>query len=338
LNKKLGQRTIKFETMPYIKGYAAVAGKAEKEGPLGAYFDLTFDDDLWEEKTWELTERKMFLNAVKMAVARADLTMQEIDFLFGGDLLNQIITAGFAARELSVPFIGLYGACSTMSESILAGSVFLEGGFADNVACATASHMATAERQYRYPLELGTPKTPTSQITVTGSGSVVLSSTGNPGMPRVTHATTGRVIDMGITDANDMGSAMVPAALETILTHFEDTGRNPDYYDLVITGDLGIFGSSTMVRKAGEQGADLSHKHVDCGAEIFKGKKNIYSGGSGCGCGGSVLTGYYLKKMQEGKLKKILFVATGALLSPTSTLQGETIPSIAHAIAIETEV
>jgi len=338
MNKRLGERTLKFETMPYIIGYAGVAGKSEKEGPLGDYFDLTFDDDLWEEKTWELTERKMFLNAVKIASARANLNISDINFLFGGDLLNQIITAGFAARELSVPFIGLYGACSTMAESILAGSVFIEAGFADHVACATASHMATAERQYRYPLELGTPKTPTSQTTVTGAGAVVLAGTGSAGMPRITHATAGRVIDMGITDANDMGSAMVPAAMETILTHLQDTGRQPEYYDVIVTGDLGIFGSETLVRMTREQGVDLGEKHVDCGVEIFKGKKNIYSGGSGCGCGGSVLTAYYLKKMHDSRLKKVLFVATGALLSPTSTLQGETIPSIAHAVSIETEV
>lgn len=338
MNKKLGARTVKFEGMPYIKGFAGVVGKAEKEGPYGEYFDISFEDDLWGEKTWELTERKMFIQAVKLAVEKAGLQYGDIDLLFGGDLLNQIITAGFAARELSMPFIGLYGACSTMSESMLAGSVFIDGGFAQNTVCVTASHFATAERQFRFPLELGTPKTPTSQLTVTGSGAVVLSAAGTAGMPRITHATVGRVIDMGIKDGNDMGSAMAPAALETILTHFEDTGRKPDYYDLVLTGDLGNFGSSILIKKAREQNVELQGVHADCGMEIYKGKKNTYCGASGCGCSGAMLAGYYLNKMREGNFKKILFVATGALLSPTSTLQGESIPSIAHAIAIETEV
>lgn len=337
MGSKVGKRTSKFIFMPYITGYAGVAGKSEKEGPIGAYFDLSFNDDLWGEKTWELTERKMFIEAVKLAIARAGLKNDEVDYLFGGDLLNQIISAGFGAREISIPFIGLYGACSTIAEAMLTGAVFLDGGFANHVVCATSSHFATAERQFRYPLELGTPKTPTSQITVTGAGAVTLSMQGLKGMPRITYATTGRVIDMGIKDANNMGPAMVPAALETLLTHFEDTGRQPKDYDLIVTGDLGTFGSELFIKKAREQNVFLDGLYTDCGVEIFKGKKNTYCGGSGCACGGTLLTSYYLKKMAQKKIKKLLFIATGALLSPTSALQGETIPSIAHAVAIETE-
>lgn len=335
--KKIGKRTSKFQHQPYIIGHAGIAGKAEKEGPVGVYFDITFDDDLWGEKTWELTERKMFVSAVGLAIARANLKNDDIDFLFGGDLLNQIISAGFAARETGIPFIGLFGACSTMTESLLTGSVFVDGGFAKYAVCATSSHFATAERQFRYPLELGTPKTPTSQITVTGAGAVVLAAQGKPGMPRVTHATAGRVIDMGIKDANNMGAAMVPAALETMMTHLEDTGRNTDYYDLIVTGDLGTFGSELLKKKAREQNLELSGVYTDCGVEIFKGKKNSYCGGSGCGCAGSMLGAYYLKKMEQGELNRLLLIATGALLSPTSTQQGETIPCIAHAVAIEME-
>jgi stage V sporulation protein AD len=279
----------------------------------------------------------MFIEAVNLAVARSGLKNDAVDYLFGGDLLNQIISAGFAARETSIPFIGLFGACSTMAESLLAGAVFVDGGFADHVVCATSSHFATAERQFRYPLELGTPKTPTSQITVTGAGASVVSSKGEKGMPRITHATAGRVIDMGIKDANNMGAAMAPAALETLLSHLEDTQRTPEYYDLIVTGDLGTFGSDILRKKAKEQHVELSDVYTDCGAEIFKGKKNTYCGGSGCGCAGSMLNAYYLKKMAQGELKRLLFIATGALLSPTSTQQGETIPCVAHAVAIETE-
>ena len=336
--KKVGKRTSKFWSKPFIIGHAGVAGKSEKEGPMGAHFDVTFDDDLWGEKTWELTERKMFIEAVNLAIARAGLKNDDIDYLFGGDLLNQIISAGFAARETGIPFIGLFGACSTMAESLLTGAVFVDGGFAKHAVCATSSHFATAERQFRYPLELGTPKTPTSQVTVTGAGATVLAKEGKKGMPRITYATAGRVIDMGIKDANNMGAAMAPAALETMLTHLEDTQRNPHDYDLIVTGDLGTYGSEILIKKAKDQNIDLSGVYTDCGVEIFKGKKNSYCGGSGCGCAGSMLNAYYLKKLEQRELRRLLFIATGALLSPTSTQQGETIPCIAHAIAIETEV
>ncbi len=331
---RLGPTTVQFASPPNILSSASVAGKTEKDGAYGLSFDLTFDDDLWGEKTYELAERKMFQKAVETAIERASLKPNDISYLYGGDLLNQIISSGFAARELGIPFFGLYGACSTMAESLILGAMAVDGGFAQYAVCGTSSHFATAERQFRYPLELGTPKTPTSQNTVTGAGAVLLTSLRGQ-YPAVTHATTGRVIDMGINDVNNMGAAMAPAATETILSHLEETQRNPEYYDAIITGDLGTFGSELLIKLANDAGKNLSAVHKDCGAMIYEGNPLAKCGGSGCGCGASMLGGFFLNEMRGGRLNKILFVATGALHSPTSTLQGETIPSIAHAAAIE---
>ncbi len=331
---RLGPRTVQFSSPPNILSSISVAGKAEKQGPYGLSFDITFDDDLWGEKTYELAERKMLQKAVETAIEKASLKANDIQYLFGGDLLNQIISSGFAARELGIPFIGLYGACSTMSETLMLGSMAVDGGFAQYTVCATSSHFATAERQFRSPLELGTPKTPTSQNTVSASGAVLLTSLrGN--YPAVTHATTGRVVDMGIKDANNMGAAMAPAAAETIICHLDETQRKDDYYDAVITGDLGTFGSELLMKLMLDAGHNLTSIHKDCGAMIYEGNPQAHCGGSGCGCSASMLSGYFLNEMRGGRLNKILFVATGALHSPTSALQGETIPSIAHAISIE---
>ena len=331
---RLGPRTVQFSSPPNILSSASVAGKAEKKGPYGLSFDMTFDDDLWGEKTYELAERKMLQKAVESVIDKASLKPSDISILFGGDLLNQIISSGFAARELGIPFIGLYGACSTMAESLILGAITVDGGFAQYAVCATSSHFATAERQFRYPLELGTPKTPTSQNTVSASGASLLTSLrGN--YPAVTHATTGRVVDMGINDVNNMGAAMAPAAAETIICHLEETQRKDDYYDAIVTGDLGTYGSELLMKLTADEGHDLSAVHKDCGAMIYSGDPLAHCGGSGCGCSASLLNGYFLNEMRDGRISKILFVATGALHSPTSTLQGETIPSIAHAVSIE---
>ena len=331
---RLGPRTVQFSSPPNILSSASVAGKAEKKGPYGLSFDMTFDDDLWGEKTYELAERKMLQKAVESVIDKASLKPSDISILFGGDLLNQIISSGFAARELGIPFIGLYGACSTMAESLILGAITVDGGFAQYAVCATSSHFATAERQFRYPLELGTPKTPTSQNTVSASGASLLTSLrGN--YPAVTHATTGRVVDMGINDVNNMGAAMAPAAAETIICHLEETQRKDDYYDAIVTGDLGTYGSELLMKLTADEGHDLSAVHKDCGAMIYSGDPLAHCGGSGCGCSASLLNGYFLNEMRDGRISKILFVATGALHSPTSTLQGETIPCIAHAVSIE---
>jgi len=338
MNKKIKRATVKFEAPVFITGFGSVVGKAEKSGPLSDWFDVVLDDDSWDEKSWEKCERKMFIRAVEIALAKAGIEEKETDYLIGGDLLNQIISAGYSARELDIPFLGVYGACSTMAESIMVGAMLIDGGFATHVACATSSHFATAERQFRSPLELGTPKTPTAQWTVVGAGSTVLSKQGLAYYPKITYATTGRVLDFGIKDANNMGAAMAPAAAETIIRHLEETGRDISYYDKIVTGDLGKLGAGILFDLMNKEGIKACDNYFDCGIEIYKDLKDKYCGGSGCGCSGSVLNSYLIKNMIEGKLNKILFVATGALLSTTSTGQGETIPAIAHAVAIETDV
>jgi stage V sporulation protein AD len=335
MGTRTGQKTVKFTKPPVLLSTGSVAGQHEKDGPYGDKFDVIIDDDLWGEKTYELAERKMILEAVNTALNKAGFKPDDMSYMLGGDLLNQIISSGFAARTLGIPFLGLYGACSTMSESLILGSMIVDGGFADYLICTTSSHFATAERQFRNPLELGTPKTPTSQNTVTGSGAVVLSSVRDGKLPAVTYGTIGRVIDLGINDVNNLGAAMAPAASETIVNHLEDTGRKPADYDYIVTGDLGTFGSELLVRLTGENGYDISGNHLDCGSLIYSGNELMKCGGSGCGCGASMLCGYFYNEMKRGKIKKILFVATGALHSPTSALQKETIPSVAHAVAIE---
>lgn len=333
MNKNRGNGSIVFSKPINIIGTGSIAGHKEAEGPLAKYFDKTTQDALYGQDSFEKAERQLFLEAVKMALKSANL--KETDFLVGGDLLNQIISAGFASRELGLPFIGIYGACSTMAESLILGSILVDGGFARDVVCATSSHFATAERQFRFPLELGTPPTPTSQHTVTGSGSAVLSNV-DSGIG-ITCATIGKIVDLGITDANNMGAAMAPAAAQTILTHIQNMAIPPNYYDAIFTGDLGSLGSEILIDLAKKCGTDISDVHQDCGVLIFSGMEEMKCGGSGCGCGASTLCGYIIKEMQKGNFKRILFVATGALHSPTSIQQGESIPGIAHAVEITKE-
>lgn len=335
MGKRTGHRTVKFASPPSIISYSSVAGPNEKKGPYGDAFDLTIDDDMWGEKTYEFAERKMLTHVAEESLKKAGLTPDDVSYMIGGDLLNQIISSGFAARTLGIPFIGLYGACSTMSESLMIGAMLTDGGYSDYALCCTSSHFATAERQFRNPLELGTPKTPTSQNTITGAGAVVISPDRGETLPAITYATTGRVIDMGVNDVNNLGAAMAPAAAETIISHLEDTDRGSDYYDCIITGDLGTFGSELLLHLASDSGYDLSAIHRDCGALIYGGNKNMMCGGSGCGCSAVMLCGYFLNEMKKGKINRILFAATGALHSPTSMLQKETIPSVSHAVAIE---
>lgn len=334
--KRLGAQTVVFENPVYISGSGSVAGAEEGQGPLKNYFDVIAPDALWGEDTFEKAEKKIFKTAVEEALKSANVTEKDVDFLVGGDLLNQIISAGYSARDLGIPFFGIYGACSSMSESLLLGSMMVDGGFGERILCATSSHFATAERQFRYPLELGTPMTPTSQCTATAAGATLL--TKEPigyDCPVITKATAGTVVDLGITDANNMGAAMAPSALETIATHLEDIGQDADYYDAIFTGDLGTFGTSLLLEMGEKVGLKLGGIHQDCGILLFDGMKEKHCGASGCGCSASVLNGYLLSCLKEGKYNRILFVATGALLSTTSVQQGESIPGVAHAIAIE---
>ncbi len=332
--KRLGRQTVALEREVRIVSHAAVGGKKEGEGPLKRYFDHLSGDDTFGEKSWEKAECQMQKLALQIALEKWDKDAGALDYLLAGDLLNQCISSSFAARETQVPFWGLYGACSTMGESIALASLLIDAGAASTAAAVTSSHFCTAERQYRTPLAYGGQRTPTAQWTATASGCSILATEGRG--PRITHITTGKIVDKGVKDANNMGAAMAPAAADTLLAHFQETGRDPGYYDLVATGDLGALGREILLELTGEEGLDLTGCHNDCGLLLYDtANQDVHCGGSGCGCAGSVLNGYLLRQMAEGALRRILFCPTGALLSPTSTQQGESIPSIAHAVAIE---
>lgn len=336
MNKRLGNQTVKLKNAVSVLACANVAGKKEGEGPLSSYFDIIMEDAEWGEETWEKTESKMQKDVIERAIKKAKLTPSDIDYILAGDLLNQCMSSSFALRSLNIPFFGVYGACSTMAETISLGAMLLDGGFADYAAAVTSSHFCTSERQYRQPLEYGGQRPPTAQWTVTGSGGVILSKDG--GGPYITHITTGKIVDMGIKDANNMGAAMAPAAAETLKAHFEDTNTSPNDYDLILTGDLGKMGKEILIDLMDGYGYDLRDNYDDCGCMIFDADtQDTHCGGSGCGCGAVTLTGFVMTNMKAGKLSRVLFTATGALLSPTATLQGESIPSIAHAIALSTE-
>ncbi len=306
--------------------------KKEGDGPLADSFDHIEQDDTFGEKSWEKAETAMQKLALAKALDKAGQAASNLDYLFAGDLLNQCIGSGFAARGQDIPFFGLYGACSTMGESLSLAAMVIDGGFAQFAGAVTSSHFCTAERQYRTPLEYGGQRTPNAQWTVTASGAVILAKEG-PG-PYVTHITTGKVVDKGVKDANNMGAAMAPAAYATLSAHFQDTGRKPSFYDLIVTGDLGKLGKEIVLDFFHRDGLELTN-YDDCGTMIFDLKKqDVHCGGSGCGCSAAVLTGYLLNGMRAGRWNHILFCPTGALLSPTSSQQGESIPSICHAVAL----
>ncbi len=325
-------RTITFGHRPRIIATSTIAGPKECRGIIGRYVEIALSDDMYGESTFEKAECKMLTTVIDGAIQNAGLGRADVDLIVSGDLLNQIISASFAAREFSVPFLGVYGACSTMAEALAVSAAFIDGGYCKRVIAATGSHFASAERQYRYPLELGTTRPPQSQWTVTGAGSALISDKGD-GIA-IASATLGRVVDFGITDVNNMGAAMAPAAADTILAHFRETGEDPDSYDLIVTGDLGALGSRILKDLTWEKGLDISRKHVDCGEIIYNVIEDEFQGGSGAGCSAVVLNSYLWSKMMGGSFRKILFVATGALLSPVSSGQGESIPCIAHAVTL----
>ncbi len=336
MTKRLGTQTIKLQNPPSILSNAAIVGPKEGEGPLGEYFDQVLKDDMFGEKSWEKAECKMLQESIKLSMKKANLTTADINYIFAGDLLNQIISSSFMAREMQIPYVGLFGACSTMAESLSLASIFIDGGFADYAIAATSSHFSSAERQYRFPLELGTQRPLTATWTVTGAGATTLGKSNVGSGPYVTYVTTGKVIDLGVKDQFNMGAAMSPAAADTIRAHFEDTGLSPKDYDLIITGDLGKVGVDLTKQLLNKMNIDISDVYTDCGLKIYDTEKqDTHSGGSGCGCSASVLNGYLIKEIKKGKYNRVLFVATGALLSPISTMQGESIPSIAHAVTIQ---
>ncbi len=331
--EKLGSQTIKFNTPPTILECASIVGPKEAQGPLAKYFDQTLEDEFWGEKTWEKAESKIVKETVNTVISKAGIASSNIDCVFAGDLLNQCISSSFGLRELNIPFFGVFGACSTFVESMSLGAICIES-FAKYVLCATSSHFCSAEKQFRFPLELGNQRPPSSQWTVTGSGATILSASGQG--PYITYITPGKIIDMGIKDANNMGSAMAPAFIDTLITHFNDTGRSPSYYDAIISGDLGSIGKDIVIDIAKSKGFNIKNNYDDCGVLIFdKNSQDTHSGGSGCACSGTVFSGYLFKQLKEKKLKKILLIATGALMNSTSSQQGESIPGIAHAISIE---
>ena len=325
--------TVFFKNSPRIVSFAAICGSKEKEGIIGEYADVTLDDDMYSESTFEKAECKMLTNAISLTIEKGGLEEKDIDVMLSGDLLNQIISASFAARDYNFPFLGVYSACSTMSESIMLAAMMVNAGYVKRAVAATGSHFASAERQYRYPLELGCTRPPQAQWTVTGAGGCLVSSSGDG--VKITSATMGRVCDYGVTDVNNMGAAMAPAAADTIMQHFKDTGTSPEDYDMILTGDLGALGSRIVKDLTWEKGYDISEKHVDCGEIVYKVIENEFQGGSGAGCSAVVLNSYVLSKMRAGLYKRILFAATGALLSTVSSGQGESIPCISHAVQLE---
>lgn len=340
--KKIGKQTVKFEKRPFIIGEAAVGGKKESQGPLCSMFDLTLKDDLYGEKTWEKAESKMLKETMLIALKKSGKTTKDVDLVLSGDLLNQIMSSSFMARDLHLPFLGLYGACSTMTESLLLGSMLTDGGFAHNLIVGASSHFCTAERQFRMPVEHGNQRPPSAGWTATAAGSMVISerSVAKPHI-RVDCGTIGKVIDAGIKDVNQMGSAMAPAAVDTILTHLEDTGRSFDDYDLVITGDLGYIGKAIaqdLLIDAGIPEAMVHMRYNDCGTMLYyREKQDVHGGGSGCGCSAAVFSGHIISKMRKGELSRVLMLSTGAMLSTISPFQGESIPGIAHAVVLEVE-
>lgn len=332
--ERIGSQTIKFNNPVTILETASIVGPKEADGPIAKYFDQCLEDEFWGEKTWEKAESKIIRETVNMAITKSGIPAQNIDFCFAGDLLNQCISSSFGLRELNIPFFGIFGACSTFVEGLCLGSVFIDGNGANNVICAASSHFCSAEKQFRFPLELGNQRPPTAQWTVTGSGCAFLTKVGMG--PYITHITPGKIVDMGIKDSNNMGAAMAPAALDTLITHFKDTRRNPSYYDAIITGDLGHVGKEILNELALSKGYNIKANYNDCGVLIFdKDKQDVHSGGSGCGCCASVFSGFLFNQLKQKKLKRILLIATGALTNATSAQQGESIPGIAHAVSIE---
>ena len=331
-----GKQSIVFDRYPAILSTSAIGGKKEQEGPLAKWFDYTDTDTKFKQTSWEKAESKMQQMALDRAKEKLSTTEQNIDILFGGDLLNQCISSSFSMRDTGIPFFGLYGACSTMAESLTLAAMAVNAGYADLAAAMSSSHFASAERQYRFPLGYGGQRTPTAQWTVTGAACALIGRKENG--PYIKAATTGAVMDYGIKDANNMGAAMAPAAYHTLRAHFDDLHLTPDDYDLIVTGDLGAVGKDILKDLFRKDGVRFDHVYNDCGTMIYDLKKqDVHAGGSGCGCGSVVLCGYLWQQLKKEKYKNILFCGTGALHSPTSLQQCESIPGVCHAVSICTE-
>lgn len=329
-----GKSSIEFKHPPKIIGRASVVGKKEGEGPLGDLFDRVEQDPMFGTNTWEEAESQLQKLAAEAAIRNAGLDRSDIRYMLAGDLLGQLIATSFGVMELEIPLFGLYGACSTMGEAMTLGSILVDGGYADRVLSLASSHFASAEKQFRFPLEYGNQRPLSANWTVTGCGAVILSKDGEG--PKVAGVTTGKIVDMGLKDSMNMGACMAPAAADTICQHLQDFGRKPEDYDKIITGDLGVVGKQLLEEFLSNKGMDISKQHMDCGLEIFdNATQDTHAGGSGCGCSASVLAAYVLPKMMKGEWKRVLFIPTGALLSTVSFNEGQSVPGIAHAVVIE---
>ena len=345
MNKKQrGKASVIFQNPPLILAAASVVGKKEGEGPLGQYFDQIEADCMLGKKTWEEAESELQTRAVTLAIDKSGLNREDIRYFFGGDLLAQLIATSFGIMNLEFPMFGIYGACSTMGEAMGLGSMVVEGGFAEHVIVTASSHFASAEKQFRFPLEYGNQRPYSATWTVTGCGSVIISDgkklkelKGKMPLAKVAGVTTGKIVDMAFRDSMNMGAAMAMAAMDTILTNFRDLNVDETYYDKIITGDLGQIGRRLLLDYLIKAGYDIESRYMDCGIEIFLDEtQDTHAGGSGCGCSASVLCAYILPKIREGLWKRILFVPTGALLSTVSYNEGKSVPGIAHAVILET--
>lgn len=333
MSSRKGKQTFILDSRPQIAATASIVGKKEGEGPLRNGFDITLDDDIWGEKTWEKAESKLQRETVRLAIEKRGVREADIDCLFAGDLLNQCVGAHYGLKDMRVPFFGLYGACSTFCESMALSAMMVDAGFSNRAVCVTSSHFCSAEKQFRLPLDYGGQRTPTSQWTVTGSGAAIIEH--GEGV-NISSVTAGRIVDMGISDANNMGAAMAPAAKDTLMCLFDDTGTAPEDYDLILTGDLGIVGTDILRDLTSREGKDIYSRHEDCGCMIFDIKaQDVHAGGSGCGCIASVFCSEIMNRLKSGKINKMILMATGALMNTQALYQGESIPSVAHAIVIE---
>ena len=336
-SKRVGRRTVALSAPPSVLACACVGGKFEGQGPLGACFDELGEDSFFGESTWEKAESAMQKRALSRALDKARLKAGDLDYILAGDLLNQCVGSAFGLRDFGIPFYGLYGACSTMGESLALASLLIDGGFARRAAAMTSSHFCTAERQYRMPVPYGSQRTPTAQWTATAAGCTILVEKGQG--PYVTHVICGRIVDKGITDSNNMGAAMAPAAYDTLSAFFRDTQTGPKDYDLILTGDLGELGHDIVRDFFRRDGIDLTDRYQDCGLLLYdREKQDMHAGASGCGCSAAVLNGYVLPGLRDGKWRRVLFAPTGALLSPTTSFQGESVPGICHAVCLCAQV
>ncbi len=334
--RKISRNTFIMESPPTIRSFASIVGKKEGEGPLAEFFDEVENDAYFGQKTWEQAESELMKRTLGKALSKGDISPENVDYMFAGDLLNQCISSTYGLRDLNIPLLGIYGACSTMSEGLLLAALMTDSKLGENIAAVTSSHFCTAERQFRFPLSYGSVRTPTAQWTCTASGAAVVSP--KTTSPFIRAVTIGKIVDMGVTDANNMGAAMAPAAAYVIKTFLNDTAMEPSDFDAIITGDLGKVGSELLIELLKSEGLDISDRHKDCGTMMFDiDEQDVHAGGSGCGCSASVLCGYFLPKIRTGEMKNILFCATGALMSPTASQQGESIPSISHAVFISAE-